>query len=48
MKKRAAPNVEGCVDDVCCEPECFDAEDCTTLGYSAGHVCIQERCKCKL
>jgi len=38
-------NVDGCVDDACCKPECVDAQDCDVLGYSPGHVCIQERCK---
>lgn len=36
--------VDGCANDSCCNPECLDEQDCEDLGYSPGHLCVQERC----
>lgn len=37
-------NANGCANDSCCDPECLDESDCTDLGYSPGHLCVDERC----
>jgi len=38
-------NVNGCMNDSCCTPECLDDQGCTDLGYTPGHQCLLERCR---